>query len=409
MPGNHPKDYYNTESKVFCMFPWLHMNVTPLGNVYPCCSSPYTDPLGNTRDTELKDFFNCDRMKELRLNMLNDKQTDICRFCYEHEKAGPHSFRKYANEHFFKHFDDIVTTTKEDGTVDEFKMRYFDIRFSNLCNFKCRTCGTEFSSAWAQESKELFFPDQEVLMHADKRGNLLNFIIDQVENIEIAYFAGGEPLIMEEHYIMLEDMIRKGHTNLTLRYNTNVSTLKYKDYDLIDLWKHFPKIELSCSIDHYGEKAEYLRCGTDWGKIENNLMMLQKVETVDFQFNTVLSIFNYLTLTDLYQYLYDMEFINEQSWHNTLYLAPNPPEYCARSLPLVLKQKAERKILRFCENNKSLPITNLLQNGIAFAKEANTWSENKELFWTRTNELDAHRKEDLLTVFPELAPLKDIE
>jgi len=405
------KSHCCTDSKVFCMFPWLHLNVTPLGNVYPCCSSPYIDPLGNIQEANLKKFFNCDRMKELRLNMLNDIPTDICTFCYEHEKAGPHSFRKYANEHFSKFYDEIVPTTQSDGTVDEFKMRYFDIRFSNICNFKCRTCGAEFSSSWAQEQKELFFPDQEVLLHADNSGILLTDVLEQVEHIDIAYFAGGEPLIMEEHYIILEEMIRRGRTDTTLRYNTNISTLKFKNYDLLDLWSNFSKIELSCSIDHYGEKAEYLRCGTNWSQTEANLKMMQQIETIDFQFNTVLSIFNYLTLPDLYEYLYEQRLISKHSWHNTLYLAPNPPEYSARNLPKMLKQTAEVNAIQFCQRHKEslAPIVNLMNQGIAFAKEDDTWSEYKEVFWRRTNELDAHRGEDLITVFPELAPLKDIE
>ena len=27
------------------MFPWLHLNVTPKGDIYPCCSNDYTDTI----------------------------------------------------------------------------------------------------------------------------------------------------------------------------------------------------------------------------------------------------------------------------------------------------------------------------------------------------------------------------
>ena len=147
------KEHLLTESKVFCMFPWLHLNATPRGDIYPCCSNDYSAPLANTRDMSLEEAFNSDYMKQLRLNMLNGEKSDICNFCYSHEKASPHSFRTYSMDNFADHFEEVMGMTHEDGTVDEFKMRYFDIRFSNICNFKCRTCGTEFSSQWARSPR----------------------------------------------------------------------------------------------------------------------------------------------------------------------------------------------------------------------------------------------------------------
>ena len=161
------------DSKVFCMFPWIHLYATPTGDVYPCCSNEYIDPIGNTRTARLADSFNCNEMKQLRLNMLAGTPSKICTYCYEHEKAGPYSFRTYSNEHFAKYFEEAVLPTHPDGSLDEFKMRYFDIRFSNKCNFKCRTCGAEFSSLWAQEHKDTFDPTVEVLKHADNSGMLL--------------------------------------------------------------------------------------------------------------------------------------------------------------------------------------------------------------------------------------------
>ena len=218
---NLDKDHLLNKSKTFCMFPWVHLNATPLGNVYPCCSSDYTAPFDNVKDKSLKEAFNNDKMKELRLNMLNDKKSSICEYCYKHEESSPFSFRKYSLEHFGKDFDDIVTTTDETGHVPEFKMKYFDIRFSNICNFKCRTCGSEFSSQWAQEMKQnKWVPESfKIIQHADESGNLLQEIKDQVPNMDLAYFAGGEPLITDEHYQLLEEMIRTGvNKRITLRY-----------------------------------------------------------------------------------------------------------------------------------------------------------------------------------------------
>jgi MoaA/NifB/PqqE/SkfB family radical SAM enzyme len=406
------KDFLLNESKVFCMFPWVHLNATPKGDIYPCCSNDYTTPVENTKNMTLKEAFNCDKMKELRLDMLTERKNPICDFCYKHEEAGPYSFRNYSKEQFAKHFDEVVPTTKEDGTVDEFKMRYFDIRFSNICNFKCRTCGSEFSSKWGDEMRKNYDPNHPVIIHVDNdRGTILQEVLEHIEHIDLAYFAGGEPLITEEHYVMLEEMIRKGRTDITLRYNTNASNIKYKNHDVLDLWKNFKKIELSCSIDHYGERAEYMRKGTDWGKVESNLLTFRDLDYVSFQMNTVFSIYNYSTIAEFYQYLKDKNIIRKEDWYHSLYLAVHPPYYCAKSLPRELKEEAARKALAWAnanmEDHTCLP--KLIVDAVNFARDTHQWAEVKDQFLMHTRSLDRIRNENFWEVFPELNKLRDLE
>jgi radical SAM protein with 4Fe4S-binding SPASM domain len=404
------KDHLLNESKVFCMFPWVHLNVTPKGDIYPCCSNNYTEPFGNTKNTSLKDAFNNPQMKQIRLNMLNDTPSKICEFCYKHEQAGPYSFRNYSKEHFAKHFDEIVPTTKEDGTVDDFKMRYFDIRFSNICNFKCRTCGSEFSSQWGAEMRKHHDKNHPIIIHADEKGNLLQEVLDQVEHIDLAYFAGGEPLITDEHYVILEEMIRKGRTDITLRYNTNASNIKYKDYDLLDLWKHFKKVELSCSLDHYGARAEWLRHGTDWEKVENNLQEFRKLDYVHFQINTVFSIFNYMTIGEFFDYLISKNLVRENDWYNSLYLAVHPSYYSAKSLPTEYKKEAEARANEFISRRqeKYPTVARLVRDAVNFANESNTWQENKDTFFKHTLSIDRIRQESFYQTFPELNKLQTL-
>ncbi len=405
------KEFLLNESKTFCMFPWVHLNATPKGDVYPCCSNDYTTPVGNTKDQTLKEIFNNPMMKELRLDMLNERKNKICDFCYKHEEAGPHSFRNYSKEHFAKYFDEVVPTTKEDGTVDEFKMRYFDIRFSNICNFKCRTCGSEFSSQWGAEMQKNFDPKHPIVIHVDNnRGTVLEEVLTHIEHIDLAYFAGGEPLITDEHYTMLEEMIRLGRTDITLRYNTNASNIKYKKHDVLDLWKHFKKIELSCSIDHYGERAEWLRKGTDWGKVESNLLTFRELDYVSFQMNTVFSIFNYPTIAEFYQYLKDKNIVRREDWYHSLYLAVHPNYYCAKSLPKALKAEAAVKALAWAEANQNdgTSLSRLVTDAVNFAKESDSWPLVREKFLGHTGSIDRIRDEKFWNVFPELNSLKEV-
>lgn len=391
------------------MFPWVHLNVTPKGDIYPCCSNNYTAPFGSTKTTTLKEAFNNAQMRELRLDMLNERPSKICEFCYKHEEAGPHSFRNYSKEQFSNRFDEVVPTTLEDGTVPEFRMHYFDIRFSNICNFKCRTCGSEFSSQWGAEMRKHYDKNHPIVIHADDgKGALLQEVLSQIEHIDLAYFAGGEPLITDEHYVMLEEMIRMGRTDITLRYNTNASSIKYKSYDILDLWKHFKKVELSCSVDHYGDRAEYMRHGTDWGKVESNLLSFRKLDYVSFQINTVFSIYNYLTIGEFYEYLKSKNIVRGDDWYHSLYLAVNPGYYCARTLPKELKALAKSKAERFCQSNKdSNPVLNrLVHDAIGFA-ETDTWSEFGQEFLGHTKSIDTIRNESFWKTFPELNKLQD--
>ncbi len=405
------KDFLLNDSETFCMFPWVHLNATPKGDVYPCCSNDYTQPVGNTKDNTLEEIFNSPKMKELRLDMLNERKNNICDFCYKHEEVGPHSFRNYSKEHFSKYFDEVVPTTQADGTVDEFKMRYFDIRFSNICNFKCRTCGSEFSSKWGEEMRKNYDPKHPVVIHVDdNKGTVLDEVLEHIEHIDLAYFAGGEPLITDEHYTMLEAMIRKGRTDITLRYNTNASNIKYKKHDILELWKHFDKIELSCSIDHYGERAEYMRKGTDWGVVENNLLTFRNLDYVSFQMNTVFSIYNYLTIGEFYQYLKDKDIVRTEDWYHSLYLAVHPDYYCAKSLPKELKAIASDKALAWANSNidDKTCIPKLVIDAVNFANDTDQWSQNRDKFLMHTRSIDRIRGENFWETFPELNRLQDL-
>lgn len=405
------KEKLLNESKTFCMFPWLHLNVTPKGDIYPCCSNNYTEPFGSTRESSLEEAFNSDKMKQLRLDMLNGKKSKICEFCYKHEEAGPHSFRNYSKEQFGKRFDELVPLTQEDGTLPVFKMHYFDIRFSNICNFKCRTCGSEFSSQWATEMQKNFDKNHPILIHADNnKGELLREVLTHVEHIDLAYFAGGEPLITDEHYVMLEEMIRLKRTDIVLRYNTNASNIKYKKYDILDLWKHFDRVEVSCSIDHYGERAEWLRKGTDWGKVESNLLQFRKLDFIEFQLNTVFSLFNYPMIGEFYDYLTDKNIIRKDDWYHSLYLAVHPSYYCAKSLPKELKTIAGEKARKWvsAHQNDSTCLSRLVADAIKFAEEKDQWPDFKEEFLMHTKSIDRIRDENFWKIFPELNRLKDL-
>lgn len=229
--------------------------------------------------------------------------------------------------------------------------------------------------------------------------------------MDTAYFAGGEPLITEEHYVLLEEMIRRNRTDIKLRYNTNLSNLKYKNKDLLDLWKNFPKIDLSVSIDHYGKRAEYIRKGTEWEKELENLKKVRELDYIDFSINTVVSIFNYYTMDEFYYYLIDNHLLNYRDSSYSLYNMMSPKHLTAHALPKKFKEEARTKISKLYgylfEKDFRHDQLKQISAMTEWVESKDTWEVHKVKFQAETTILDNIRDEKFIEVFPELAELMD--
>ena len=402
-------------SKTLCVVPWIHIHTNPSGIATPCCiaeSCTKPEGVGNAREQSLMEIVNSEPMKQLRLDMLTGVKNSECTNCYVHEEQGIKSFRNMINDEF-SHQYDVINSTKKDGSLKEFKMRYFDIRFNNICNFKCRTCGSGFSTQWEQEDLKNKVWNAKVIPKNDNK-EFLAEVIDQIPYMETAYFAGGEPLITEEHYILLEEMIRSGKTDINLRYNTNLSNLKFKDKDLISLWKHFTNgVNVYASIDHNGERAEYIRHGTDWGVVETNFKLVKKTPFIKLHVNTVLSVFNVLTINDFYQYLYDNNMYSVSDSIYTLYNMSTPEYLACHILPLDMKQKAKdslEKTVNFLKSKKfKVQQVQQISDAIPWAMSKDSWDQHKMQFRNEIKRLDKIRDENFKQTFPELAILLEPE
>ena len=137
------------ENKTFCMYPWIHLHAFPTGEAYPCCNTEMSETVGNTRYDTLDEIWNGAPMRDVRSKMLAGEKIKGCNRCYEQEESGFFSMRMSANKHFGHH---IGLT---DNPEPPMKMIYWDIRFSNLCNLRCRSCGHIFSSNWYDDQAKL--------------------------------------------------------------------------------------------------------------------------------------------------------------------------------------------------------------------------------------------------------------
>ena len=389
-------------SKTFCILPWIHIYANPDGTVLPCCVGDYRQSMGNVQGSDINKVFNNDNFKEMRKNMLAGKRCGQCSACYRDEDAGNSSFRKHSNEQFEKHIDDAVKNTNADGTLDSFQLRYLDIRWSNICNFKCRSCGPLYSSSWATEHKQ-----KNVYTFAGGINNddLYEQFLPHFDTIEEFYFAGGEPLLTDKHYDILEYLIEHNRTDVKLRYNTNMSVLKYKSKNVLELWKKFSNVYIGASLDSWGPRAEYIRHGTEWKTIENNLKKIKdEAPHIHLQTNTVVSILNIKTLTQFIDYMLTNNLVDVKNYNPHFYNIMNPD-----FLSLSLLTDEERKevidtIQEYSITHKG-NIEYSLKAVINGLKTIKNDPSLKQLFKKEISYYDILRNENGANTFPELGEL----
>lgn len=388
-------------SKTFCILPWIHFYANADGTVLPCCIGNHRTPLGNLRSNTVTEIWNTQNFKQIRLNMLKGKRCNECSACYEVEDKGLTSFRQSQNQKFSNHLS-LVDNTKIDGSLDEVSLRYFDIRWSNICNMKCRSCSSTYSSNWATEDNTHLENKKKIFIFAggNANDNLYNQLEPHFKDIETFYFAGGEPLLTDKHYDILEYLIANGNTDVELSYNTNMSVLHYKNKSVIDLWKHFSNVTVRASLDSWGARAEYIREGTDWKTIEQNLKRV-KLETshVNLQSSTVVSVFNILTLVDFIEYLINENLFDIDKFDPSFYNLINPSFYSVKILPSELKMQAIEKL------KSSKILKSKFLEIVPYLDLSNSDLLSQQQFAEHTRYYDNIRNRNFIQTFPELQNL----
>ena len=186
----------------WCANAWGHISLEPDGNVKPCCYS--SDTMGNIKESSFKDIYNNEFYKKLRLDFLSSQKPNGCFKCWRQEDLGIRSLRQISNDrHWAKNVRyDLKSNTNQDGTINNVVLHDSDLRFSNKCNMACIMCGPRFSSKWATELKQ----EQKFFNLFEGKSGNKEFIDENFDSIKSIYFAGGEPLIMDEHWYILEKL-----------------------------------------------------------------------------------------------------------------------------------------------------------------------------------------------------------
>lgn len=276
------------QNKSFCILPFIHLHINENDEIKTCC---YGDPIkkfGTDFNFETDtDFTN------IRNQMLAGQPVQQCQNCYRIENNGGESFRQRDTAEWF---DKLHISSPEQAEV---KLQYYDIRNDNTCNLACRICHPGASSQLEKEYKILNWP----VRPADRQSQLSKIV--NYNNIQRLYVAGGEPTIMPEFKLFLEQAVKHNRQDCELRIITNGTNL---NKNIIKLLEQFENIEFTVSIDGYDQVNRYIRWPSDWNTLVENIHRLYGI-TDRISFNVTVSIWNIHRLSELVFFL-EEEFTN---------------------------------------------------------------------------------------------------
>lgn len=400
--------------KYFCILPWVHLSVYQDGKVKPCCRAGDDATLGNASTDTLADIWNSTKMANLRKSMLNNISSSICSRCYEEESLGKSSYRMEEN-HRLSRFKNLSEETIADGRLPHFKLRDVGMRFSNICNFSCRTCRPNSSTAWYFDAKILsgYKKDYRTALRPFEEFNdLLSQIIPHKDTLEEFFFAGGEPLMDHWHAQLLDWFIENKVTQMKLCYSTNFSFVQKNNFAILEKWRLFKEVELVISVDGIDKRGEYIRKGQNWDLFKSELDLfrsnISKIPTVFYSIHCTVSLFNVFHFIDVLRL-----FTEEYGLNGYLIRidgVTNPSIYNVNLLPESLKLKAQEKMQDYIielSNSEIVAKEKLINQIKSIIHLMNTEAQKVNLldFIKATDLLDKLRGEDFKHTFPELADI----
>ena len=370
-----------------CPLPWNHLEVDVNGGASPCCLYKGSIPGVKVYEQSLKSIQQNKYMEILRKQFRNGERPKGCSNCWQEEDAGKTSKRMNS---IYKMRSSLTDWTPN----SEPTLKFIDFKLGNVCNLKCRICGSWSSSKWAQE--ELDYGENPVARKNLQEGGwpkrnpqFFEELQEDLKYVEYFEFTGGEPFMIKNHFKILEYCVEKGYAkNQDIHYNTNGTQLPGPE--IFDLWKHFKRVEIAFSIDDVGEPFEYQRYGAKWKEVNYNLNQFKIYQTnnMEFQICSTINIFNIFSLAKLV--LWVRQFNPKFFYVNTCF---DPDIFNIQTLPKQIKNIVNSRY----NDLKDFEGTLRYMNSVDRDSEDIRDQRKKRILQT-----DNYRKENFGEVFPLL-------
>ena len=314
-----------------CMLPWVSIETSPIGTARPCClaKDEITKPNGSKyslRENTLEEIYHSDYMQDLRKDFLAGNKPVTCQRCWDEEAAGRTSKRINSRIRLKEYYNSV-----DFQNIDPNQLWFIDLKLGNICNLKCRICGSWSSSKWAKEEID-YIPEL-----VDRKTHLAYTYLKDgawpresevfwdnlktlLPNIKYFEFTGGEPFLIEQHFELLRYAVEQGYSkNIEIHYNTNGTVFP----EQAELWSNFKHVEIAFSIDNVGTRFEYERHGADWQEVQENISKFTAMRSskISTQLCTTMNIQNVYYLPELCDWIsiqtFDHVYFNmlHDPWH----------------------------------------------------------------------------------------------
>jgi len=395
----------------FCVLPWISLEASPVGTVRPCClaQNELVDDAGekfNLATASFADIQNSADMQKLRKEFLQGQQPQTCGRCWKEERAGRTSKRMHTLDRL-KHM-----IPDQAWTEDARPLMFLDLKLGNICNLKCRICGSWSSSTFATEELANLGPNEDrktnhhyqMLRQGawprenEKFWSEIDRVVDQIRYVE---FTGGEPFMIQEHFDMLQGIVDRGIAHqVEIHYNTNGTQWPEQAEEI---WQYFKHVEVAFSIDDVGARFEYQRSNAEWSQVCENIQrfrtMRERLLNMTLQVCCTVNVFNVLYLEQVAQWIdqQDFDFVYWNMMHDAYYFSvATLPEQAKLSIAdqLSRAQVGAHTQKEFDQIRNFMLAGNSLDGFILRMKIA---------------DLDRRRQQNLATVEPEFAKLIDYD
>ena len=376
----------------FCILPFTHLATHPTGGVTPCCESKLkaeTDSkelqLGiNTLD----EIRNSDSFNELREAMLTGKKHSACEFCYNREAASLESKRNREN----KYYEIDWTKIEEYKTLPLYSI---ELRLGNVCNAKCIICNPFSSSKWNEDitpelSENYDEGYNKVILKNKwyKDQDFYSSILSQIDQVKYIWFNGGEPLLIKEHLLFLQQIVdNKKEKNIELEYHTNGSLISSK---IIKIWKQFKFVKITLSLDDIHTRFNYSRFPLTFSEALNSIDLLEE-NNIYYDIIPTINLLNVYNMEEIYQFY--IERYNKACKFNYLRF---PTFQSIVNLPKIEKEKIESSITLPSDLHRQLKYELNRKEGTGITKAYNLYKN-----------LDYKRSTDILKELPEWVNIKN--
>lgn len=264
-------------------------------------------------------------VSQVKQQMLNGTRPDACSTCWKLEDAGLLSDRIIKNSTLDYYSNRDLTLLYEDAKTNNATTISYKIDTSSVCNSTCVTCNGRFSSLWRQLEKVNGAKVQAGFFEISnsKAAELIDFSTAKAIN-----FRGGEPLLSETNFFILEKLIEYNNTQCFISFTTNGSIIP--NAKQLEILTKFAHVDFDLSIDGVGPVFEYLRYPLKWSSI---------LQIVDWCKEHNFSVSASYTISNL-NVMYHAQTINWFNSNNIRYinnLVTQPAHFSVTALPEVVK------------------------------------------------------------------------